>query len=275
MLCERFLFVITLTRVVSFCGGRTIQDQILTFDFLSNKSKPTDVLVNESYKSMVIGHDQFTNKTVNSDISSKYTSEKKQTALNGNSHVHETCPFKSNIECSILLSLSKIAKVDVAVPDQTSRGMKTTAFHSTWKDAEKLNLNKKLKGNEGAHFVGQQHFETVSKKQMKSLNVHCRAIHEVYIPEAKQNLPAFACKFGSNTFILTSTRFLQDRRLNLDINVNEDIFKNVKRARKISRGNKLRVLPALLVLNVPNNDYRIEARDFTSDERKVDSDEKN
>lgn len=110
---------------------------------------------------------------------------------------------------------------------------------------------------------------------MKSPNVHCRAVRDVYIAEVKRHLPAFACKFGDRTFVLSSERFLQDRRLHLDIRVDEDTLKNIKFAPKISRSNELNVIPALLILNLANNDYRIEMRKDVTNEGKVNEAEGN
>nr|XP_033340716.1 uncharacterized protein LOC117228820 [Megalopta genalis] len=256
MLRKQLFFVALLAHIVSLCEGRTTQDQTFI-----GTPKTTDLHVNGSHRRGVIDLKRSTSKPVNSDTLLEDSGQKKP-KMNG---FYESCPYETKQLC-LIFSLSRIANVHVAAPDQTNRSLKTPVFPSAWNDVG--NLNEELRGN--GYLDGQRIPVTLKK----SPNVHCKAIRDVYIPEAKQNLPAFVCKFRDKTFVLSSTRFLQDRRLYLDINVDEDIFQNPKRVRKISRSNEFSVIPALLVLNVPNNDYRIEARAPTFDEGKVNPDER-
>ncbi|XP_043591859.1 uncharacterized protein LOC122571782 isoform X2 [Bombus pyrosoma] len=147
---------------------------------------------------------------------------------------------------------------------------------SVSKDARNSKINEEIKKELRLNFVNRnedKYFQNSSEKQMKSSNVHCRAVHDVYIPEVKQNLPAFACVFGNNTFILSSERFLQDRRTYLDIKIEENTFKNIKFAPKMSKTNGFDVVPALLILNRINNNYRIEMHKNIPNEGKVDQSE--
>ncbi|XP_076303598.1 uncharacterized protein LOC143221873 isoform X1 [Lasioglossum baleicum] len=259
MLLKRLFFVTLLTHIVYLCKSRTIQNQILKI----NSTPTTDLHANGIHRHRAIDLKRLTSKTVNDGTLQGGSGERKPKTTGNN-----RCPYETKQLC-LIFSLSKIANVHVT--DQTDQSLKSSVLPSAWNDD--VGVDEKLEGNED-HY-GRGNFAGSSKKDLKSPNVHCRAIRDVYIPDAKQKLPAFACKFHNKTFVLSSTRFFQDRRPYLDINLNDDVFKNVKQVRKISRSNDLSVIPALLVLNVPNNDYRIERRDSVSDERKVNPDERN
>lgn len=241
------------------CKSQPTQDQILKINSLLT----TDLHVNGTHRHRALDLKRLTSKTVNDGTSQGDSGERKPKTTGNN-----RCPFETKQLC-LIFSLSKIANVHVT--DQMDQSLKPSVLSGAWN--ENFDVDEKLEGNED-HY-GRRNFADSSKKDFKSSNVHCRAIRDVYIPDAKQKLPAFACKFHNKTFVLSSTRFFQDRRPYLDINLNEDVFKNVKQSRKISGSNELSVIPALLVLNVPNNDYRIETRDSVSDERKVNPDERN
>nr|XP_012137023.1 PREDICTED: uncharacterized protein LOC100875853 isoform X1 [Megachile rotundata] len=162
---------------------------------------------------------------------------------------NKACPYESKELC-LIFSLSKIAKIQIA---------------SLSEHAEKNAKN--IEDRRDVYLDYPKQPDNFQDDRAKSSSVHCRAIRDVYIPEVKQHLPAFACQFGNNRFILSSARFLQDRRSHLDINVNEDTFKNIKSTPKVSRSNEFNVVPALLVLNTANNDYRIEMQGNISKER--------
>ncbi|XP_078038939.1 uncharacterized protein LOC144471086 [Augochlora pura] len=256
MLRKQLFFAALLAHIVSLCEGRTIQDQTFI-----DTPKTSDLHVNGSHRHRVIDLKRSTSKPVNSDTLIEASSQKKP-KLNS---FYESCPYETKQLC-LIFSLSRIANIHVAAPDQTDRSSKLSVFSSAWNNVG--NLNERLRGN---GYLDERRMPVTLKK---SPNVHCKAIRDVYIPEAKQNLPAFACKYREKTFILSSTRFLQDRRVYLELNIDEDIFENANRVRKISRSNELTMIPALLVLNVPNNDYRVKVRTSTFDEGKVNPDER-
>ncbi|KZC05240.1 hypothetical protein WN55_08847 [Dufourea novaeangliae] len=270
MLRKRFFFVVMLTVLIFLGEGRTIQDRIPKFAVVNSTPNATYALGNERNNPKIIDLKQLRSKAVNSETFSEHSSEKKPTVLSGNNRFKELCPYSSKELC-LIFSLSKIAKIQVATPEQTDRSLKATLVDNTSKSVENFHIERKMEENKERHYSEDKNFLITSKKQIKPPNVHCRAIRDVYIPEAKENLPAFACKYGNKTFILSSTRFLQDRRLYLDINVNDSIFKTAKLAPKTAKSN-FSVIPALLVLNAADNDYRIETRETISDERKVNED---
>ncbi|XP_076658022.1 uncharacterized protein LOC143362068 [Halictus rubicundus] len=261
MLLKRLFFVALLAHIVSLCKSHMTQDGILEINS-KNATSTTDPHANGAHGHGLIDLKRLTSKTMNGDTLRGGSSERNPKTSGNN-----RCPYETKQLC-LIFSLSKIAKVHVA--EERDQNSKTSVFPGAWNEhfgIEKLEVNEDHYGR--GNFVGS------SKKDLKSPNVHCRAIRDVYIAEAKRKLPAFVCKFHNKTFVLSSTRFFQDRRPYLDMNVNEDVFKNVVQTRKVSRSNELSVIPALLVLNVPNNDYRIESRDSVSDERKVNPDERN
>lgn len=191
--------------------------------------------------------------------------EKKPDVLNEGKQI---CPYEDKQSC-LIYSLSKIAKVQVAALNRASadRNLKLDNFNKNSESYEELREEdsrvKFLTQNGG------ENLKNFSRKQVTSTNVHCRATRDVYIPEIDQNLPAFACKWRNNTFILSSERFLQDRRLYLEIKIDENGFQNMKLSRETSIVGKHNALPALLVLNAVTNDYRVEMHNAISGDSNI------
>ncbi|XP_076639988.1 uncharacterized protein LOC143351846 [Colletes latitarsis] len=240
MLRGRFFFAVILANVILVGDGRTIENRIAKID---------------------------TAKTL--DRGEDFTARKHK-ILKRNDHLGESCPYGSKEMC-LIFSLSRIANVRVAVPDQRSqdRSLKTKMFDVGSRNTGNSQFDRRIKESN-------ENVQDYSKEQIKSpSNVHCKAIRDVYIPEVKQNLPAFGCVLGNNTFIISSARFLQDRRRYLTINVNENTLNNIKYPQKVSRSNEVSIIPTLLVLNVANDyngDYRIQMH-TTTNEKSIDREE--
>lgn len=164
---------------------------------------------------------------------------------------HGLCPHERKEHC-LVLALSRIAKVQVAeyAYHPASREPSGKVFREQKKSAEHAPGRERQKGDEGS--VSRES----SNKRLDG-NVHCRATREVYIPEAKKTLPAFICKLGNTTFLLSSTRFLEDRKSYLDLKVEDTAFQDIGRAAKLPRSNEFNVVPALLVLRNGDNNYRV------------------
>ena len=267
MFLKRFIYVVVLANVILFGDGRTIQDRNFKSDTINSTTMSKNEAVNEYFESKVMELNSLKDKALSNN-------EKSPKVLRGsNNHLGASCPFDRKELC-LIYSLSKIAKVQVATPNGSSsaRSLKARVFDDTSKnvknseiDRGKENEEMRLRFSEPTEY---ENFQT--QKQMKLPNVHCQAVRDVFIPEVKENLPAFACRFGNHTFILSSGRFFQDRRSYLDINVKESDFKNIKVPPKISRSNEFNVVPALLILNAANNEYRIEIHENNySDEGNV------
>ncbi|XP_054014253.1 uncharacterized protein LOC128895564 [Hylaeus anthracinus] len=242
MLRGRSILFVLFTNVILSIEGRTIQNRAPKFDSSTLKSLgDLDRSVDESMDGKIIEDPPLKREAVSSHHREE-SSAKKPKKRSDNS-----CPYGNKDMC-LIFSLSKIANVQMAVPDQRSsdRSLMAKMFDASSKSSGIYEEEKP---------------RHPSKERMDPPNVHCGAIRDVYIPEVKQYLPAFACTFGNNTFVLSSARFLQDRRRYLSINVNENTLENIKFAPKISRSNEVNVIPALLVLNGANNDYRIETRE--------------
>lgn len=241
MLRKLFL-IVTAVNIVWFSEGKAIQDWNFKLD--ATNGAPNE-LINEN--------------------SSSKTNRIDKNPMDGDTCVDcernsQACPYESKDLC-LIFSLSKIAKIQIASLSEVAAGRGTEAKMKTVKNPNIADERKDVY----LDYPKPDDFQDIERT--KSSSVHCRAIRDVYIPEVKQHLPAFACQFGNNRFILSSARFLQDRRSQLDINVNEDTFKNIKSTPKISRSNEFNVVPALLVLNTANNDYRIEMQGNISKER--------
>ncbi|CAD1479838.1 unnamed protein product, partial [Heterotrigona itama] len=238
---------------------------------INSASRTQDQHVNENSDFKVMKADRLSGK-MNHNACTGDCNEKSQKFLSESKH---TCPYESKELC-LIFSLSKIAKVQVATLSQPStyHNLKSNIFDSTSKDARNSKVNEARREDDEqlrSEFTNRnedKYFENFSERQTKLSNIHCRAVRDVYILEVKQSLPAFACIFGNNTFILSSERFLQDRRSYLNIRIDENTFKSIKATPKISRINGINVIPALLVLNLANNNYRIEMHENISNNEK-------
>ncbi|XP_024223050.1 uncharacterized protein LOC105680693 isoform X1 [Bombus impatiens] len=236
---KSLFFIVLLFSFVLYVENKAIENRNFQSNIANSASRIQDQNINENIDSEVIKSER-SNRKINHTTCVGNCNEKKQKFLSESKHI---CPYESKELC-LIFSLSKIAKVQVANLNQpsTHHSLKSNIFDSVSKDARNSKINEEIKeeGQFRLNFVNRnedKYFQNSLEKQMKSSNVHCRAIHDVYIPEVKQNLPAFACVFGNNTFVLSSERFLQDRRTYLDIKIEENIFKNIKFAPKMSRTN--------------------------------------
>lgn len=269
---KSLFFIVILFSFILYVENKAIENRNFQSNISNNASRIQDQNINENFDSEVIKSER-SNRKINHTTCVENCNEKKQKFLSESKHI---CPHESKELC-LIFSLSKIAKVQVASLSQpsTHHSLISNIFDTVSKDGRNSKIKEEIKeeGQLRLNFVNRnedKYFQNSSEKQMKSSNVHCRAVHDVYIPEVKQNLPALACVFGNNTFILSSERFLQDRRTNLDIKIEENTFKNIKFAPKMSRINGFDVVPALLILNRINNNYRIEMQKNIPNEGKVD-----
>ena len=268
--------MVMLANVILFDDGRTIEDQHFKSDTVNSTTITENESWNEDLRSKVMEVNSLKDKALSNNGCGGNCNEKSPKVLRGsNNHLGASCPFESKEMC-LIYSLSKIAKVQVATPNgpSSARSLKARVFVDTSKNVRNSEIDRGIEENEEMRSrfsvpAEDDNFQT--QRQMKLPNVHCQAVRDVFIPEVKQNLPAFACRFRNHTFILSSARFFQDRRSYLDINVNESAFKNIEVAPKISRSNEFNVVPAVLILNAANNEYRIEIHENNnSDEANVD-----
>lgn len=256
MLHKRLFLVVTAVNIVSFSEEKAIQDWNFKFDIVNGASKTSNQLVNEdsNYKDNRISG-------INNDPVDHENCTDKNCSVKGKEN-DRSCPYESKELC-LIFSLSKIAKIQIASLSEVAAGR---SIETGTRSDQNSNVAERTKG---IYLDRPKLGENENLQRSSSSSVQCRAVRDVYIPEVKQHLPAFACQFGNNTFILSSARFLQDRRSRLEINVNEDTFKSIKSTPKLSRSNQFNVIPALLVLNTANNDYRIEMQgNISNDQRK-------
>lgn len=88
-------------------------------------------------------------------------------------------------------------------------------------------------------------------------NLYCRAIRDVYIAEIKENVPSYACTSEGKTFILSSKRFLQDRRNSLRVNIDDDTLRKLNDPVTTLTNNRFNIIPAILILKPGHDDYDI------------------
>ena len=271
------VFTVILFNFILYIEGKAIVNPNFQSNVINGASGTQDQYVNENFDFKAIETDRLSGK-INHNACTGDCNEKDQKYLSESKHV---CPYESKELC-LIFSLSKIAKVQVATLNQPStyHNLKSHIFDNTSKDARNSKINGGRREDEQlrSEFINRnkdKYSQNLSERQTKLSSIHCRAVRDVYIPEVKQSLPAFACIFGNNTFILSSERFLQDRRSHLNIRINENTFKNIKTTNsKISKINGVNVIPALLVLNLANNDYRIEMNKNISNNEKVNQSER-
>lgn len=257
--------------------GKPIENQYFQSNVTNRGSKTRGEPLIENFNPEIIKNEYSSGKITTHNNCVENCNERNSKSL---SESNQICPYEDKELC-LIFSLSKIAKVQVASSNKASTHhiSRSNNFDVEPKDTRNLKINKETKLQKEFDFGNEERYredlQDFSKEQGKSSIVHCRAIRDVYIPEVKRNLPAVACKFGNNTFILSSERFLEDRRLYLDIRIDEDIFENIKYASKMSRTNESNMISALLVLNTANNNYRIETHKIASDEEEFNETEGN
>ncbi|XP_028046968.2 uncharacterized protein LOC114254592 [Monomorium pharaonis] len=86
---------------------------------------------------------------------------------------------------------------------------------------------------------------------------NCRAIRDVYVPEIKENVPSYACTSEGKTFILSSKRFLQDRRDNLRVSIDDDTLRKLNDPAVALTNGRFNIIPAILILKPGHDNYDI------------------
>lgn len=270
---RKSLFFIVLLFSFTLRGeGKSIENQNFQSNVKNDSFETQGEPLTENFNPKIVKNEYPSGELTNHNNRVENSNERKSKSLSENNN--RVCPYENKKLC-LIFSLSKIAKVQVAASSKASTSRSNNFDNPAPKDVRNLKINKETRRKEGFDF-GDEDLQNFSNEQGKSSIVHCRAIRDVYIPEVKRNLPAVACIFGNNTFVLSSERFLEDRRLYLDIRIDENVFENIKHnASKMSRSNESNVIPALLVLNTVNNNYRIETHKITSGEEEVNKTEGN
>ncbi|XP_017886571.1 uncharacterized protein LOC108628873 [Ceratina calcarata] len=267
---RKLLFMILISNFASFGDNKAIESNIDRTDTMNSASKTRHRYGNENLTNNASRSERLSERVID------YNSKKQPATLSEN----KLCPYESRELC-LIFSLSKIAKVQVATLDNETamdRSFKSNIFDGVSKETGNSKINEERRDKEEVHSnFGKRNEDNQnsSEIQMKSPNVHCRGIRDVYIPDVQQNLPAFACTFGNNTFILSSERFLQDRRSYLDIKIDQHRLQNIKLTPKLPKGNRLKAIPVTLILNVIDNGYRIDIENDVSTKREVDQAEGN
>lgn len=268
-LVKSLFFIVLLLFSSTLRGeGKPTENQYFQSNVTNGGSKIQGESSIENFNPKIVKNEYSSERAITRNNCVENCNERNSKSLSENNRI---CPYEDKELC-LIFSLSKIAKVQVATPSKASTNhvSRSNNFDAEPKDVKNLKtVDKETKlqkdfRNEERYREDLQDF---SKGRGKLSIVRCRAIRDVYIPEVKRDLPAVACKFGNNTFVLSSERFLEDRRLYLDIRIDENIFENIKYAKiKMSRTNQSNTIPALLILNTANNNYRIEAHKITPDE---------
>lgn len=158
----------------------------------------------------------------------------------------------------MIAALSKIAKIQLAEEDSnlsTRRDLMAKIY-----DAARVRNIASVKSTDESTLVDIPfggYLDGGSNGRIEQQNFHCQAIRDVYISDIEEYVPAYACKYGSRTFVLSSKRFLQDRRSSLDVNVDEDTLRKLSSSSTVPINGRFNVIPATLVLKPGHENYEI------------------
>lgn len=83
---------------------------------------------------------------------------------------------------------------------------------------------------------------------------HCKPIQDTHVPKINKTLPAYMCKLNEKQFVLTSEKFVHDRKSHVDVSIDEATFLRLSKV----PANRSEVIPAMLVFNKEGNIYGIK-----------------
>lgn len=227
---HHIILLITLTCLVFNIGGKSIEEKELRMNITTKEKKDTTKSLEVISRSSVI------------DDSPSYQSSKN---FSSNTKIDLCSGVKDKNRC-LVSALSRIAKIRIDENNDPNTLRRSSEKLSNAKDQKYRSDFEKKKKNEDV------------LPSWPQGNCRCYVIEDVYMPEAGKKLPAYACRLYDKIFILTSERFLEDRRSYFDIYVDEEIAKNwIVAASNAVRTVGVKKLPVTLFLKNGENNYRI------------------
>ncbi|KAK2578887.1 hypothetical protein KPH14_009752 [Odynerus spinipes] len=159
------------------------------------------------------------------------------------------CSGEKDQRRCLVSALSRIARIQVDEDRDSRNGKKSYDDLYDKKDQEHRSQ-------------GERRNELGSANESRG-TCHCNALRDVYVPEIGKELPAYACRFHDRIFVLTSERFLEDRRSYFDIDVDEETSRRLLvTGSKQPRTVRTEILPVTLVLKIGEDNYRIRKKSY-------------
>lgn len=230
----RVILFVTLTCLVFNISGKLIEEKDPRMELTTKEEEDTTTSLEVISRSSIIDDSPTNHSSKNFSLNTKT----------------DLCSsVKDRYRCLVSV-LSRIAKIQVD-DNHDSR---------TWRKSSIKDLFDKKNQKYQSNFEIKKEQESGLSDQTRA-NCRCNVIQDVYVPEAGKKLPAYACKFHDKIFVLTSERFLEDRRSYFDINVDEETSQHLNVA--VSKQPKTvhaKKLPVTLVLKNGEDNYRIRKK---------------
>lgn len=227
----RVILFVTLTTCHVFnISGRLIEEK-----------EPRMVLTTKEKVDTTKSLEVITRSSIIDDTSSNHSSKN----FSMNTQTDLCSGVKDKRHCLVSV-LSRIAKIRVDDDSSDSRNWKKSSIMKSQRYQ--------------SNFETRKEHESGSYGQTRG-NCRCNVIQDVYVPEAGKKLPAYACRLHDRIFVLTSERFLEDRRSYFDINVDEETSRHLfVSASKPAKTVHVKKLPVTLVLKNGEDNYRIRKK---------------
>lgn len=237
-------------------------------NFIPINSKPANYADN---KSRISDHRNRLNMSINSTINDLEAPIKIEETLHNQNkrkirRTEEELSSKKEDYLRAIAALSKIAKVQQF--DENSTVIREDLITHTDNDTEKKSG---YSANDTAPWmITEIPFTDVSLEPLfngkidndgiKQENFQCEPTESVYIPEIKEFVPSYMCKFGIKMFMLSSKGFFEDLKGNLSIKVDEDMLRKIGNFSVTSGKKQLQIIPAILSIKQDHKDYNIGSR---------------
>lgn len=231
----RVILFVTLTCLVFNISGKLIEEKDPRMELTTKEEEDTTKSLEVISRSSIIDNSPTNHSSKNFSLNTKT----------------DSCSSVKDQRRCLVSVLSRIAKIQVD-DNRDSR---------TWRKSLINNLFDKKNQKYPSNFETKKEHESGLSSGQTQGNCRCNVIQDVYVPEAGKKLPAYACKLHDKIFVLTSERFLEDRRSYFDINVDEETSQHlIVAALKSSKTVHAEKLPVTLVLKNGEDNYRIRKK---------------
>ena len=179
------------------------------------------------------------------------------------------------VDTAMLAALSKLANVRMDNPEIPHVSMTTRRPESDIEyETKSYNYMDENKHKDFYKKLGSARTFEIEEPVPESLKIssvsptstrkfNCRAIRDLYIPKVDKKMPAYVCTHGKKGFVISSERFVHDRREYFEVNVDEETFRRLHpmAAGMTTFTSRVSVLPATLVLKQGEDGYSVRGID--------------
>lgn len=235
----RVISLVALICLVSTIDGKAIDEDGSKRNGTSNEEETRRSMATVSRSSIIVD-------------SSHYQPRKNSSSKAGGGAVGLCSGEKDQRRC-LVSALSRIARIHVD-EDREPRDRKQS-FVELYDKKDRAETRNELE---------------LSKESRRTCR--CNVLRDVYVPEIDKKLPAYVCRLRDRVFVLTSERFLEDRRSSFDIDVDEETSRRLLASgSKEPRTVRTELLPVTLVLKFGEDNYRIRDKSRRSEDENRDS----